>query len=413
MHFVRSRVGRVCAAACLLATIVACRPAFADKFTFVDREGDTVQVEARLAGSGQDLHALEMANGRLLLVPQQVIKKRATGPDPKPLSTTEMAAHLTDMFGAERIRTHVDKPFVIAYILAKPLADRKDETRVKVFLNKANQFMNSVQSEFLSFMRGVRMKAKPIRFPLVVLIFESERGFDQYAGKVIGRGGLSAGSVAGFYDSISNFLVLRQSECRTFETPLHEAIHQQVHNREILQRLAPIPVWFNEGIATGFEGDGERAQSGPRQVSATYAKLALKARLVDWREIVRNDRAFRGDVFAGEAYGHAWGLHWLLVSKYRTKYVKYIRILAEKQTLAVVQPDERLREFEAAIGKPINELQTEFYRNVAAALKRKRASLQPLTPRPNIAPDWRFASRPLEFKISPAEPLVIAIPCFP
>ncbi|MBM80434.1 MAG: hypothetical protein CMJ78_07565 [Planctomycetaceae bacterium] len=135
--------------------------------------------------------------------------------------------------------------------------------------------------------------------------------------------------------------------------------------------MAPTPVWFNEGIATGFEGDGVKVKSGPSQISKRYARLSLSARVVDWREIVRNDRAFRGDIFAGEAYGHAWGLHWMLANKYKTKYIKYIQALSKKETLGKVSFEDRLTELESIVGKGIDELQREFQKELVGRLQRR------------------------------------------
>jgi len=353
------------------------QPANADQFTILNEGGETIEVDARLTGSGQGLHALELADGQLLLVPQRAVKKHEHTPDPEPLTGAAVAERLMEKFGNDRFFVHVEKPFVIGCVLTAPVGENRSEVQFKSLLKKGHRFMRSVQGMFLKFTRNVRVEAKPLKFPLVVLIFETDRRFNQYARYVTGNQGLSAGNIAGFYDALSNQLVLRMSECRTFDTPLHEAIHQQTYNREILQRLAPIPVWFNEGMATGFEGDGERIRSGPRQVSGRYARLALTARSVDWREIVRNDRAFQGDIFAGEAYGHAWGLHWLMVKKYRTKYIKYIQLLGQKKTLAIDEPEKRLKEFEETIGKNVAVLQREFYVTIASSLKRKRAAIGP------------------------------------
>ena len=135
--------------------------------------------------------------------------------------------------------------------------------------------------------------------------------------------------------------------------------------------MAPTPVWFNEGIATGFEGDGVKVKSGPTQLSLRYASLSLRARAVDFREVVSSDRAFRGDIFAGEAYGHEWGLHWLLVNKHKTKYIKYIQALSKKQPFTQTKREDRLTEFETIVGIGIDQLQREFRAEVAGRLKRK------------------------------------------
>lgn len=346
----------------------------ADEFTYVNEDGDTVIAEARLAGSGQGVHALELADGQILIVPQAAIQKRTIKDGPKPIDEDQMVTQLKKMFVEERLLVETARPFVMCLILAGPKSDDPKLRLKQAMLKKAGSFLRTVQNTFLKFIRTARVETKPLPYPLVVLIFEADQNFNQYAAIVTGNRGLSAQNIAGFYSGVSNQLVLRMSECDTFETPLHESIHMQVHNRGIFQRLAPVPTWLNEGMATGFEGDGSKVRNGPSTVSDVYSKLATRTRRLDWKEIVENDRAFRGDVFAGEAYGHAWGLHWLLVTKYRSEYGKYIRLMSNKAPLSIDKPDVRAKDFESVFGKPA-ELQTEFQAALTRALRRKRTRL--------------------------------------
>ena len=385
--------------------IVCSGHTFADEFTYINEDGDTVLAQARLAGSGQKLHALELADGQMLLIPQAAVKQRKIADGPTPIDENQMEAQLKKMFVEERLLVEVVKPFVLAMILAASKDDDSDLRRKQALIKKAGGFLKTVQSTFLRFIRRTRVESTAVRFPLVVLIFESDRNFNQYAAMVTGQKGLSAANIAGFYSQISNQLVLRMSECTTFSTPLHESIHMQVHNRGIFQRLAPVPTWLNEGMATGFEGDGSKVRNGPTTLSTDYSKLALKARRVDWKEIVQEDRAFRGDVFAGEAYGHAWGIHWLLVTRYRSQYGKYVRLMSQKEPLKVDSADVRLKDFETAIGKSVAELQAEFLTAVARAIKRKRASVDGFPKTPELWNPQRFqlTNRLFDLDASPVD----------
>lgn len=346
--------------------------AAADKFTIRLETGDLVAVEARLAGTGQNAMALEFSDGQLRVVPAESVVERVEGNDPAPLTCEEVLTRLQKEFGVERMVSIVDKPYVIVLLRAstgppEAAVERQFQTVVK----KAGQFFRGMQTSFLQFVKQARVETTPIKYPLVAIIFESDRQFDAYTVSITGQQGLSPESIAAFYDLMSNRLVIRLRECATFDTPLHEAVHQQVYNRGVLQRLAPVPAWFNEGIATGFEGDGERVRSGPRTVSDRYGRMALQARTVDWREVVANDRAFQGDVLAAEAYGHAWGLHWLLVNKYRGEYNKLVRHFAAKQPLSIDRPDQRIAEFEALIGVGVDQLQREFQQELPRAMSRR------------------------------------------
>lgn len=353
--------------------IGAAAPALADVFTVKLDSGEDVKVSARHAGHGQDADALEFSDGRLQLIPSSRVVAREAQTDPTPMLHDELLHRLQTEFGADRTIFHVEKPFVILLVREtnRPI-DPQSERRFKAVVKKAGQFFKGMQTSFLEFVRQANVETTPVRYPLPAIIFESDRQFDAYTVATTEGQALSPENISAFYDLLSNRLVIRLRECATFDTPLHEAVHQQVYNRGVLQRLAPVPSWFNEGLATGFEGDGERVRSGPKMVSDRYGRLAMRAQVVNWREVVANDRTFQGDVLAAEAYGHAWGLHWLLVTKYRTEYNQLVRHFAAKKPLDLDRPDERIAVFEKIVGKPIDSLQKEFYNDLPRALARRR-----------------------------------------
>jgi hypothetical protein len=355
----------------LTALVVA--PARADDFTVRLESGDSVKVSARHAGSGQGAHALELCDGELKVIPADAVLSRESGPDPTPVMPDVLLQKLIAEFGADRTITEVEKPFVIVLIREsnKPI-DAGTERRFKAVVKKAGQFFKGMQNSFLEFVKQARVDTTPVKYPLPAVIFESNDQFNAYTVASTNGQALSPENISAFYDLLSNRLVIRLRECATFDTPLHEAVHQQVYNRGVLQRLAPVPSWFNEGIATGFEGDGERIRGGPKVISDRYGRLALRAKVVNWQEIVANDRTFQGDVLAAEAYGHAWGLHWLLVTKYRSEYNQLVRTFSAKKPLELDRPDERVAEFEKIIGKPIEALQREFYNDLPRAMARRK-----------------------------------------
>ncbi len=373
----RSRLLRrsLCGVTVLFATVLLSPLARGDHFTYVDKQGETVNVEARLAGSGQGMHALELDDGSIRLVPQRAVTKREVAEGPEPIDTKEMIKRLTNKFGQEKFRAYDRKPYVIGVVLAAPLP-KSHESRVRGLLRQAAKFMRNVETTFMSYARNVRFPTQPPRFPLVLLIFESDDDFENYAKEVTGQRGLSAQNIAGFYSGLSNWLAIRLTECSDFEVPLHEAIHLQVYNRHVLQRLGPSPVWFNEGIATGFQGDGTKISGNPTLLNARYALRANKAAAIDWANVVGDDKAFRGDVLAGDAYMHAWSLHWLLVTKYKVAYSNYVKLLAQKQPLAEVTAEERTQEFEEAFGKSVRELQQEFRQQLKIAIRKQKPKLK-------------------------------------
>ncbi|MGQ0637689.1 MAG: DUF1570 domain-containing protein [Planctomycetaceae bacterium] len=347
----------------------------ADHWRYRDELGRSVEVEARLAGSGQGLFALELADGEYRLVADGAVESRQPADGPAPLSADAVAAKLLAQFGAERFRSAVREPYVMGLVLSAPLP-KANEARAKNFLQQAAAFLKNVDAALVAFVKEARIPFQKLTFPLPVLIFESQTDFDAYAGdQAVGRG-LAAQNIAGFYSKLTNVLAIRLSECRTFDVPLHEAIHQQVYNRQVLQRLAPIPTWFDEGIATGFEGSEGRVSLGPTKISSRYARQVLAARQVTFESILADDRAFGGDVLVGEAYGRAWALHWLLVTKYRNQYGRFVRLLADRQPLQKLDSDQRLADFRDAFGKDVSDVEREFALFFDASLKRQNIALR-------------------------------------
>lgn len=347
----------------------------ADEITYIQDDGQQVTVEAQIYGSDRGAVALELADGSLEVIPEARIVKREPTDGPEPLDEDAMIAQLTRRFGAEKFRATSKRPFVVGLVLANPLSTRIEETRAQSFLREAVGFMKRVENEFKNYARQARISIDNPKHTLVALIFETDDDFEAYVEESRGGGqSLSAGNIAGFYSGMSNFLVLRLGECYDFATPLHEAMHQQVYNRGVFRRLAPLPVWFNEGIATSFEGNGDRIRNGPNRLNSQYARKALAGGGLSWTETVQHNAAFRGDIFAGDAYRNAWSMHWFLLNNYPDGYKNYVERLGEKDSLAEMSPEQQLAEFEEIFGKPPAELETEFRRKLPIEMQRQRLS---------------------------------------
>lgn len=358
----------------LLGMLVPVSRSSADTITYIDEAGATISMEARLLGSGQGFQALERRDGQVQLVANGGIRERQVTGDPQPVTYDEMADLLKQLFGEELVRIDVDRPFLVALVLASPL-EKSEEGRVSAFLKKAGRFMKSVDSVFMKYAQSMRFPLRDLRYPLVLVIFESDDDFNAYALDATGGRGLSAAAIAGFYSGLTNWLTVRLTSCDTFEVPLHEAIHQQMYNR-VFQRLAPIPKWFDEGIATGFESNGERIDVHPAKVNARYAQQASRLTgAIDWQTVVADDGAFTADVLAGDAYTLAWCMHWMLATQHKETYRDYVRDLSERKPLSRLADEERIQRFEDIFGVSIGEIQADFPRALKASLKRQRVNL--------------------------------------
>ena len=178
-------------------------------------------------------HGLLKPDGYLEMVPQGKIKKRVLKAAPQPLTVEQMSEGLLNKFGKEKFRFHLQEPFVVGVVLAAPLdGSDRTELRVKTFLEKAGRFMHNVEVIFETYARKMNIELKEYEFPMAMLIFESDDDFEKYA-KETSSLGEGASNVLAYYSHISNNLILRMSECSSFETPLHEAIHLQTTNRGV------------------------------------------------------------------------------------------------------------------------------------------------------------------------------------
>jgi hypothetical protein len=357
--------------------------ATADTFVWVDDSEQTQSIEGVLVASGRGVHVVAQPDGQYRLIPQERLQQRVPGEDPQAVSPAAMGRVLREKFGRERLRVHVEDPYVIGLVLAAPLP-AEAEARADNFLRRARGFLHNVETVFSRFCRELRIPSERPQFPLVLLVFETDSDFDAYAREVAGGPGLAAENMAGFYSPLTNWLAIRIGECRSYQVPLHEAIHQQVYNRGLLQRLAGVPVWFNEGIATGFENDGERINIGPTRINTTYARQVPRADALSWDEVFADDRVFHGDVLSGEAYVHAWSMHWLLVTQHRRAYARYVRLLGRIEPLAEPTAEERQALFQEVFGISIADLQAEFPRLLEAAARRQKIRLEPPPPAPNL-----------------------------
>ena len=358
---------------CRIAGLVACCLAWcaalpADEFTILDDAGQRVTIAARWVAEGKQAVVLERRDGRFEVVPADRIQSRTPAEPPEPLTADEIVRRLQTELDESRFVSRVDPPFVIALVTTRPV-DNQTKKRREQQLQRATKFLHGMQQGFRDYAAAADVELTAPGFPLVLLIFEDDREFNRYVTAQTSGAGLTAEKIASFYDLLSTRLVLRVRECKTFVPPLHEAIHQQAHNRGLLTRLAPVPAWFNEGLATGFEGDGERLKSGPKTLSRKYASISLQSRKVSWTDIVREDAAFQGDILAGEAYAHAWGLHWWLFTRYRPAYRQLLAHYSQLEPLTSTTAEERLQSFQDIIGKSPADLQREFQQEVSQRLR--------------------------------------------
>jgi hypothetical protein len=228
--------------------------------------------------------------------------------------------------------------------------------------------------------------------PLIVVIFADRRRYEAAAAVHLGK---AAASVVGYYDQLDNRVTTfditgsdlladarLQSAGRAgldilaspaasslIATLVHEATHQLAFNSGLHRRLAPIPVWVSEGIATYFEAPDLTSSTGWRGIGRANPPrrerflTAASGPLLE--ALVQGDEPFRQTSTALDAYAHAWALiHFLLTTK-RESCSRYMAMLAEKQPLAEEPDEQRIREFVQSFGQPPRTLIDAVSRHVA------------------------------------------------
>lgn len=367
-----SNIGnRLLALLCLAAlNSLFCSTGRADIFTVRQDDGSIVQVEARVYGEVRGAMLLLRDDGRIEFVPDARITEREPSEGPEPASPDEVASRLEKQFTPELTRTRVAGNHVVALVLQAPIESRAERS-VKLFLNKVHQFVNNLDKNFEKWARSMGLPAEDPEFPLVMVIFETDAGFEAYA-KESTSGGLSVGRLSGFYSHNTNWLAMRADECDSYALPLHEGIHQQVYNRGWYKRFAPVPVWFNEGVATGFENDGNRLHGDPSMINSMYATRSASRMTLTFPDVIKQDDAFRGDVLAGEAYTLAWALHWLVANTKKAEYTEFVKKQATLEPLQELSVEDRLSDFESLFGLVPAELQKTYELQLEKAAKRQR-----------------------------------------
>jgi hypothetical protein len=158
-------------------------------------------------------------------------------------------------------------------------------------------------------------------------------------------------------------------------TIVHEATHQLAFNRGMHRRLAPVPLWVSEGIATYFETPDLESSRGWRAIGivnrprldhflSTYRSGVIDA-------IITGDEPFRRPESAVDSYAAAWALTHHLLQTRRREFVAYQRSLGQKKPLVEDSAEARRREFREAFGDPV-EVERAVYKAAARLASQAR-----------------------------------------
>lgn len=364
-----------CWVACQLLA-VATEPADVQVMTAA-ADGSRQTVVGQLRREAQDGSLLvETATQQLKILAGDQIISRTTPPPAEPLSAREVGR-----------QTLVDLPTGFSLLTTRHYVICYDTSLG--YARWAAALLEQLHQGFHAYFSRLGPPLKPSQQPLIVVIFSDRQAYEAAAIRDLGG---SSHSIVGYYNQLSNRittfdltgldalqeghptsagragLALLQSPraAGLVATLVHEATHQLAFNSGIHQRLAPVPVWVSEGIATYFEAPelaslrGWRTIGGVNRPRLELIRRQFTPGLLD--RIITSDAPFRDPDEALVAYAHAWAATSYLLKQCRDEFSDYLAILAEKPPLEDDSPEQRKADFRAAFGCEASELEQPLLR---------------------------------------------------
>ena len=248
-----------------------------------------------------------------------------------------------------------------------------------------------LHATFLNYWKKSGLEVEAPREALVVVIFAERKRYEAFAARDLGA---ASDRVVGYYNMLDNRIttfdltgsdqlarhpaatasragleILSSPEAASLvSTLVHEASHQMAFNCGLHRRLAPVPVWLSEGVATFFEtpDPGGRGWKGIGGVN----RPRLEKFLAGYRpgvleQIVLGDEAFRDPDESVDAYARAWALTAFLAQSRRAALAKYMATMAASGSLAADDPETRRRDFVDAFGIEPAELEEPLLKFLA------------------------------------------------
>lgn len=243
---------------------------------------------------------------------------------------------------------------------------------------------------FLNYWQKSGLEVDAPREPLVVVIFAERKRYEAFTARDLGA---AADRVVGYYNMLDNRIytfdltgsnLLRRRPPTTaaragleilsspeaaglVSTLVHEASHQMAFNCGLHRRLAPVPLWLSEGVATFFEtpDTGGRVWKGIGGVNRPRREHFLATYRPGVLGEILSDEPFRDATTAVDSYARAWALTAYLARTHKAALMKYMATMAAKEPLADDDPETRRRDFVDAFGVEPEELEDKLLRFLA------------------------------------------------
>jgi len=322
---------------------------------------------------------LELDDQRLELVSGEAIRSRRTISPP--------AAAVTPREEGKRILAELPEGFDL--LVTRHFVICFDTSRA--YAQWCGALFEKLHEAFINYWRKAGVEVEATRRPLVVVIFSDRQRYEAHAARDLGA---AADRVVGYYNLLTNRIttfdltgsdqlarrpassagragveILASPEAAGLvSTLVHEASHQMAFNCRMHRRLAPVPVWLSEGVATFFEtpdpgGRGWKRIGGVNRPRLETFLASYRPGVLD--EIVRGDDPFRAAEGAVDAYARAWALTAFLAQTRKGALVDYINAIGTKPPLSPDDPETRMKEFVAAFGAEPRDLEQPLMKFLA------------------------------------------------
>lgn len=328
---------------------------------------------------------LARADGRYeLLQPGEIVSREPTAAETPAEPARELAARIVADL-PPGFEVHLTRHYIVCFDTSREYA------------RWCAALFERVHDAFINVWTKAGLAVAPPARPLVVVIFADRAAYEAHAARDLGA---AADRVVGYYNLLTNRVTTfdltgtddlrpasgngrRGSAADIMASPaaaalvstlVHEATHQMAFTCGMHRRLAPIPLWLSEGIATCFETPDLGNDRGWRGLGAVNRprldRFLASHRPGDIAAIVSDDARFRSPDAPLDAYAAAWALTRHLLDTRKAALVDYLRIQAAKQPLAADSPAQRLADFEAAFGTTPAAIEAELVKSMARLASR-------------------------------------------
>lgn len=245
----------------------------------------------------------------------------------------------------------------------------------------------SLYRSFRSYFQRRGFNLPEPEFPLIAIVYASQRDF---AAQCQADGIPFVRGLRGYYHRRTNRISLFEEgedfveldggfaaegvidaniQASLKDTIVHEATHQVAYNLGLHSRISQPPRWIVEGLATMFEADGTRTNTGGK-----HPRGRVNDERLWWFNLYRAERRDPGSLpqFVSEEslflnapldyYAQAWALTFFLAETRPMAYAGYLKQVADRNPLERYTPQQRLQDFQTAFGSDLSRLEVDMLR---------------------------------------------------